>query len=683
MKTLLSLLLIVLVSVTTISAQELTIQSVAGTTLGTQCAGNSPLSFRTRAGTSTIRVIRVKNIQGTAMKTAVDFKVYLSGMNGVPNSDWTIIDSAATSNQTDNILNSSNADAIAALACGTTSTVPLPFLSGHLGSPDPSPDPDPDRKTYYIRYKPTPASPAFDNVVLRFVRCNSGSDCDATAGANKVLDLPLGGEVVQEEGFVVSLVLDRSGSMSAVRSTGAPTRATSLRNATAYFLGLMETRAATTSPVNIPDDVLHVVTFDNVVENLNWATTTPSTATTANLAAFKSAIGSHAQLNPRGTTAIGNAVNTAATAINATGGTAKKKVILFTDGEENISSPNSILQNASNPPNLSGIQSVHTVGIGSEIGSAFQVNLKNYAQAHSGTYTYIAELPSTPTFDIALEKAYLRIFNDLINWQGAIDPLFSVTTDTIKVVTSASVTGSDGQAIFSVFEDERIKKFYSLAMQSPKGEILTNGVMSSGITGTIINGNTFTIFKADFTTANDLSDYSGEWKLILTPANKERMVAPIGFSASVLSNLNLLLGTGTGTGLPGEPLKVAIDLREGDATLTKINSIQISVKDPLGNVYPVPAVRDSQGTWYGTFNHTNDAGTYEVFSRVSFKNLAGELATREKTSYVTYGTALVASPQADRCFSCNGLYITIILVVIALIILLWLIRRAILKSKNP
>lgn len=677
MKPLLSLLLVIVISATT-SAQQLTVESVAGTTLGTQCDGNPSLSFRTRAGTSTIRVIRIRNIQGTAgMKEAVDFKIYLSGMSNVQNSSWTVIDSAATANQIDDIFNNSNATATTAMTCGTSALI----LSGHLGSPDPSADPDPDRKTYYIRYKPTVASPAFDNTVLRFVRCNAGSDCDGTAGINKVLDLPLGGEVVQEEGFLVSLVLDRSGSMSAVRSTGAPSRATSLRNATSYFLGLMQTRAMATTPVNIPDDVLHVVTFDNLVENLSWASTTPATANTANLTAFRSAIGSHSQLDPRGTTAIGNAVHSTATTISSVG-SQSRKIILFTDGEQNISSPHSIMMGASNPPNISGIHSIHTVGIGSEIGSSFQMNLRAYAQAHSGTYTYIQELASTPTVDFALEKAYLRIFNDLIAWSGVIDPLFTVTTDTIKVVTSAHVTSSDGQAIFSVFEDQRIKKFYTLSMQSPKGEILTNGAMASGITGTVVDGETFSIFKADFTTANDISDYSGEWKLVLTPSNKERMVAPIGFSASVLSNLKLSLGTATGTSLPGEPLKIAIDLKEGDAILSKINSIGITVKDPLGNVHPVSAVRDTQGTWYGTFNHTNDAGTYEVFSRVVFKNLAGELATRESTSYVAYGTPMAAPSQPDRCFSCNGLYITIVLVVIALIILLWLIRVAILKSRN-
>lgn len=676
MKTLLSLLLAVAAGFTTSVAQELTVQSASGATLGSQCAGNPSLSFTTRAGTSTIRVVRVRNILGSAtMPTGVDFKIFLSGMSDVNNSDWTVIDSATMSSQIDDILSPGNATAQAALACTTSSNV----LSGTLTLPGTAGA----KKTYYIRYKPSVASPSSDNITLKFVRCNASADCDGstTSGLNPTLDLPLGGSVIVEEGFVVGLVLDRSGSMSAVKSSGGPTRSTSLRNATKYFFGLLQTRAMTTTPVNIPDDILHVVTFDDIVEN--WAlTTTPQPATSGTLSNLITQMGTHAQLNPRGTTAIGNAVHQANSVINMVGGMAKKKVLVFTDGEENVSSPRSILP-AMTAPDVSGIHSIHTVGIGSEIGSSFQVNLKNYAAAHSGTYTYISELPSTPSFDIALEKAYLRIFNDLVSWEGAIDPTFQVLTDTVKTVTSAWVTGSDGQAIFSVFEDIRPKKNYTLAMQSPKGEILTNGAMGSGITSTVVNGDTYTIFKADFTTAADITDYSGEWKLILTPANKERTLVPLGFSVSVLSNLTLSIGTATGAGLPGEPLKVAIDLKEGDALIQKVRAIKIIVKDPNGNEFNVPAARDVNGTWYGTFAHTHNAGTYEVFSRVSFSNLAGEPATREKTSYVTYGTPLTGSPVVKPCFSCSALYITIAVAFLVLVILALVIRAAILKSKHP
>jgi hypothetical protein len=458
----------------------------------------------------------------------------------------------------------------------------------------------------------------------------------------------------------VAMVLDRSGSMS--QAVGATTRIELLKTASKFFVDLLATR-------NNSSDQLAAVRYSsspNVIISRGPVDAAAAKAT------FDT------QLSASGSTATGSALELGNTEIDAAPANGKNITILFTDGEENVGPT---WMSGANTANSS---QVYTIGMGSLVGSTFQVNLSNYAAMKGGSYYYVPEttLYNPSTLPTDLLKAYLDIFTDATDLEAIVDPVYQVhLTGIEKLVASTWITSSDHRALFTVFDDPALRQAYDLEIRSPKGAVIANGPFGVNLVGGISTGNGYTIFTVDFSSSNDESDFVGQWNLYLKPKNQnpdlKNKIVNIGFAASAFSDLKLNLGVGATNYVPGSLLNVGLDFMDAGLAIKEIQHLQVQLTSPSGQKISLNPVKDNFGKWFVSYPHTYTAGTYQLFVRATLLNSKGQQTTREQTNYYAFGHPLVPD---QNCIPCIWIKVIIGLALLLLLLILfrvWILRRSI------
>jgi hypothetical protein len=265
----------------------------------------------------------------------------------------------------------------------------------------------------------------------------------------------------------VMLVLDRSGSMSAMGFTGAKTKIAEAREAAALFIGLLRTDRthqaglATFSTTATLDFALAAVNAAN-----KDALIGPAPARNAGI------VGG---ITPGGTTTIGGGLQVGQSALPGVSPN-MPAILLMTDGLENT--PPMI---ADVEPTL-GSTRLCIIGFGGE-GSVDGPRLTTLARTHGGIYTRAGE-------GLQLKKFFVLAFGNIFQTAVSMDPLLVMPKGATSVLPIALwVCGED--VITVVLSWEHATESLQLALVTPAGNTITSATPDV----TVSSGNTWVYFR--------------------------------------------------------------------------------------------------------------------------------------------------------------------------------------------
>jgi V8-like Glu-specific endopeptidase len=265
----------------------------------------------------------------------------------------------------------------------------------------------------------------------------------------------------------VMLVLDRSGSMSALGFTGTKTKIVEAREAAALFIDLLRT------------DRTHqagLVTF-STTSTLNFALAPVNAANKDALIGPPPArnAGVVGGITPGGTTTIGGGLQQGQSALPGASPN-MPAILLLTDGLENT------------PPMIANVEGtlgntrLCIIGFGSE-GSVDGPRLTGLARTHGGIYTRAGE-------GLQLKKFFVLAFGNIFQTAVSMDPLMVMPKGAAGVpAIPLWVCGED--VITVILSWEHASESLQLSVVTPAGNTITS--VTPGVTAS--SGNTWVYFR--------------------------------------------------------------------------------------------------------------------------------------------------------------------------------------------
>lgn len=284
-------------------------------------------------------------------------------------------------------------------------------------------------QSFVVVFAPTTAAAASGTVVV------SSND-----PANPTVSIALSGTGVLAAASSLSMILDRSGSMS--DPVGGGTKMDALKTAAKLFTDLL---------IDSQGDRLGTVEFDDVFTPL----TPIANVDPAQKATVKTGIDG---LFPRNGTSIGGGLQTGLTQL-AGSTTARQILMVFTDGMEN-SAP----MIAAVKPTIPATTEVYSVGFGdpSQISAAALTDL---AISSSGRYF-------NPQDPLLLRKDFVQVLSDAFRQNMAFDPIYSIAAGSTKDIPVPLCT-CDRRASFVVYWQNSRSRL-SVDVIAPNGMIYTS-----------------------------------------------------------------------------------------------------------------------------------------------------------------------------------------------------------------
>lgn len=381
-----------------------------------------------------------------------------------------------------------------------------------------------------VRFAPT--APGFETGTLTFT---SDSSTGPTAG------LITRGTGVAPALVDAVLVLDRSGSMWS--SIGTQSKMTALQSAAKLFADLARAGLG---------DRIGVVDFDNIATTnlaLTPVTDTPPSSRTA----AKTAIDAIA---PRGWTSIGGGLEKARVAFTAAGGTARKALVLVTDGIENESPY--VKGGTPADPRVdlalySGI-TMYTVGLGLGVEVDLGV-LTSLASTFRGSF-YLTEDQW-----LALPKFFVEIFADTIDEFVTLDPEFELNGPT-PVEIGINLGRPDTGFTFAVFWQDR-QLALDFRIVTPAGATIDPTVIPMHPEIRFGRGPGYAFYRAIVPLAPSLGGaWDGTWKLVVSAPLAAGAKAKFALTGLVSSNLGITCGLQRDSDSTGEPVTFEARLSE-------------------------------------------------------------------------------------------------------------------------
>ena len=490
------------------------------------------------------------------------------------------------------------------------------------------------------------------------------------------------------------LVVDRSGSMS--EAAGTQTKIQALQKAANLYVDLLrnETGSGTGDKVGI----VKYNQTNSVYLPLDYKT--PAHYTDAQTALNDAAIADVTRLKPDGMTGIGGAMQTAATTLGPSLSPGRKQVmIVMTDGIQNTHPYiNEVLGTiTTNNPDLQ----LYSLGLGNDIDAAALQSITNKG---AGGYQQVSgDLLGNNMF--ALEEFYFKIYSNATGANLIVDPTqpVNISPGTAVDVITAQVVSSDRYATFLVLDDPDLRKYYSLELIDPTGQVITIGSNVGGIQVQLMTRLNYTIYKVIFPDISQSLSYVGNWTLRLIPNGKwtegnrrdstdkylktrgeyiqpSQGLIPIGFGAAVRSDYNMEVTATANNYQPGAVVTLTAKLM--DRGWPSSGTIHLISTKPDGTtssfiLYDDGSHNDNvagDGVYTNTFSQTSLQGNYKFFFNATGLNERGELVPRQAVRYI--GLSVPSSSTGDNpknpksCFPCwvNWILLILLLVIIALII---------------
>ncbi|HEY0742525.1 MAG TPA: vWA domain-containing protein [Chryseosolibacter sp.] len=529
---------------------------------------------------------------------------------------------------------------------------------------------------------PLNATPGAHAIKLRVTLTNAlGTEYPDAWSATPELDVDISVNAqITKTTINYSLVLDRSGSMSAVECSTS--RINLLAESASLFFDMTKLRKQDLP--NFDGDSIGMVKFDDIVnaDYLPLGAVTDAFITQGKELLDPdppfSATSTESKIQPRGLTAIGQAV---IDAINVqlpgqAPANMKKVVVLFSDGYENVAPYTNEVPVLNLLADRQDIN-IYTIGMGSADHGALQA-----LSAASGLTTaqhYGFPNYSTTCDPYALANFYIKVYNNAIGLASIVDPTFyvSLSDSTSKTITSAWLTSSDRKATFVVFDPPAMRSQYTLDIVSPKGESIS--ALTGGLSVTKIADFNYTIYEVNLTKATDPTSYIGRWDLKISPSiskdvQRRAETVPIGFSVSTFSNLRMSVNSAVAGNKPGNDLIVGVDVLDSGLPPGDLIASAASVTTPSGKVVKLNLVKDSYNQLVARYPHTYEEGIYKLFVNVKIKNRKGEIATREDVKHVVVGDDKQPVRPQKSCAACWGIYILVglaFLILLLVIIFRW------------
>jgi hypothetical protein len=291
---------------------------------------------------------------------------------------------------------------------GTCSTLTVNLTSSSAVFPVTS-DPNPTTTPPWVAASGSVAPGATQSFVVVFAPTATGAATGTLTiasndPANPTVTIPLSGNgVLASSTSSVSMILDRSGSMSDVVSVGG-TKMDALKAAGKLFTDLI---------ISGQGDRLGTVEFDDLYSVLTTIAAVDASQKTAVATGIDG-------LFPRGATSIGGGLQTGLAQLS--GSTTPRQVMMvFTDGMENT--PPMI---ATVKPTIPSTTEVYAVGFGdpSQISAAALTDL---AISSSGRYF-------NPQDPLLLRKDFVQVLSDAFRSSMAFDPIYTLNAGSTKDV---------------------------------------------------------------------------------------------------------------------------------------------------------------------------------------------------------------------------------------------------------
>lgn len=420
---------------------------------------------------------------------------------------------------------------------------------------------------------------------------------------------------VPRENNSIALVLDRSGSMSAL-SGGTSTRSYLLGNAIGVFRTLMQ-----------DNDEVAVVTFDDVVATpiaMQKVSTAPSFSTV--------------DITPRNDTWIGGGIQAGAIQLAAATHT-NKAMIVLTDGNENVHPYIAEL------PAGTITNRTYAIGFGLP-GDVSDVVLNQITSNTHGDLIITGNMPSSEQ-QFNLTKYFVQILAGITNADVILDPNGKLYYGS-KDVIAFKVTEAD------VYLDAillcPLPKYVDFILETPGGKLIKPTSVEPNVQ--FIAGQQVVCYRMVLPAlaADVAGSREGTWKAIIAlkgqreiadlMKNREnanlivsprvKAFLPYSFIVQATSNLQFKAWKLQDSFKPGSAIHLFASLSEYDVPLSNKTTVWAEVTDPNQNKSELKLVKNADGIYSISFIATIP-GNYTFRLRAEGYSSKGMTFTREKT----------------------------------------------------
>lgn len=404
------------------------------------------------------------------------------------------------------------------------------------------------------------------------------------------------------------MVLDRSGSMSAL--VGSETRANRLRAAAGICKTLMR-----------PNDRLGVVTFNHdAYDTLSPGAISNAAHSTA-LNNLFSLVSPSTDLDPSGSTSIGDGVFNANGMLTGEAAGNDKSILVFTDGIQNT--PRDLAH-----PDVTPLLTTDVYAIG--LGDASSVSIADLdTLTSSGSNPRYVLITGDITGDqqFKLEKYFTQILIDVKNDAIIVDPEATISAGE-QHAWPFSLTDADlGLEAILITDHPELLDFDLIR---PDGQVIDNATANQLPTGSYTLGQRIALFRFES------PQMPGAWKarIRMDKAVFKRGKKPTpmryAFMVAATSDLRLQADVRTTGVNVGANLLVSASVTEGGLGLEKLTSVAAALRQPNGTVVKL-SLKEMGGGVYAGSALTLMSGLHTVRVVASGNDIHGRKFTREAT----------------------------------------------------
>jgi hypothetical protein len=459
----------------------------------------------------------------------------------------------------------------------------------------------------------------------------------------------LSANTVARQASAVTLVLDRSGSMSSDAGNGNP-RVELLRTAVSTFIDVMR-----------QGDGLGIVRFDNLVDAIMPVTDVGPIPSGPGRVQAHSIVTSHdpsLTLDPRGSTSIGGGIQKGKATLDAVATTyPKRAMIVLTDGLENTT------------PMIADVGSSlndHTFAIGfGQAASISTAALNAITQNHGGYLIITGSI--TPSENFALTEYFLKIQAGINNSTAVLDPrgelVFGATHRIPFTVTKADI-GLDVVLLSPA------PYYINFKLETPAGGIIDPGKagVEPAIQYIVTSRVSYYRCSLPMLPADPSGSHSGQWHVLLSLGDRAKNAdkqfiaglksASLPYSLLINANSNLQFRPNVTQSSfeTGATVNVSVAIDQYDVPLERPVSAWAEITWPDSRAKVLNLAQSEQGRFTGSFS-ASLTGVYTVFVRAKGVTLEGQTFEREQkfTATVFSGGDNKANPSPkdkDDCL-CN------------------------------
>lgn len=522
----------------------------------------------------------------------------------------------------------------------------IPPEQGSVVPVDPNPVGDITNGEVFIAYTNTvPGPAAIGSVAIEAYIVDTQGFYAAAPGQEFVVGawpmINLVATPVARQRNVVSLVLDRSGSMSAPAG-GTGTRAQLLRTAVQVFTDLMA-----------PTDGLGIVTYDDVVDRVLEVTalgaaSPPGTGrqAVANLLAGNA-------LDPRGLTGIGSGIIEAADVLAdgvaaATPPYDVSAMVVMTDGNQNVT-PN--VQD----PSVQAVLTTRTFAVG--LGRAGQVSdtVLGAIAGGTGAYQLVTGDVSAAAQRFKLSKYFVQVLAGITNAQVIVDPDGDLA---LGVVHRVPFEVSAADVRIDAILLSPAAPYIQWGLEAPDGTVISAASLT--VNSEFVTNREDTFFRVGLPAdpAAPSGTHAGTWHALLTIdrravsgsstslshaaerppvallAELQKGLLPYSLLVHASSNMQFRATVVQTSGKPGAEVKVVGELIEYDQPLRGRAEVLAQITRPSGHVDKLSLRPTGTGRFEGSFT-TVEPGVYAVRLMARASATRGGRVPREETRTVS------------------------------------------------